>query len=524
MKYDIYELPFSPPTPGKNFFLLGQAKDGPINSPVFVKTENEAKAIFKEGNLLDAYKQIAPIQGVTVYLMRVTGEYARSSLIGDISDELVPAVTFRSVYGGEVYNNITLQIKEDENPVLEVVYPKGAGKKVYQLSKYQNINDLLYEVNRDARLNDGMMYAYSQYAFHDISILYGNNTELISFAGGADGLNHTKDELYEALDRSYSILEGREIDIICPYPARFDDTHPIFYYNDASKSYYQLASYNRGNSLTLVNPDFPERFLSFHEQLIDFCRSQERFGFMTHGVIGLNEVSKPGKMQDYYISRLLRYTAFADRYGLVEKQAGIWFDKGFYISVFAQDFVFYPNTDKEQTANGCALYGALIASLRPDETTTNLKLPSHVELQFELSPQEIKDLSFLGAVTARTSVSKGLVIANGITAGLSNSAFHLLVNIRMIQYALHALNQVLEDMVGEPWIPVVTLREMDERVRGTLDHLQGLRIIKGFEYRINYDRFTQAAAISLNLLSRYSVEQISASTTVVFDQDKGAAQ
>ena len=519
MRYDIYDLPSANLNPGKTLFLLGQAKDGPINTPVPVSSRQEAERIFQFGNLIDAYRQVEGVSGITVYLMRITGEYARLSLLGEVDGEIVPILHCRSIYGGEVYNHIHIYVGTVErngasHPALIVESPIDSISGLsYVLEDYENLQELVYDINHDARLKKGLIYASTNYPLLDPSSLIEHNGTPTPMAGGDDGLNVTKDELYMALDVSYSILEGREVDVICPFPARFDDTHPVYFYG-SSASVYGKATYASDDYLALVDTEHPDRYVTFHEQLIDFCRAQERFGIITHGVIGLREIAQPERMQPFYISRLVNATAFRDRYGMVEYTDGHWIDKGHYISIFAQDLVFDPETEQEQVANGCALYAALIASLNSNETTTNRPLPENISLRFELTPEEMQDLTYLGVVTVRPSVKHGLVIANGVTAGLPQSDLHYIGNIRMVQFAMHALNRVLEEQVGEPFVPVVTLKELDRKVSDTLKHLIQTQILKDYQYELKFEPDTYTLNVSVYLMPRYSTEFVSAQTSI----------
>lgn len=505
MKYDIYQLPTATPGPGKSVFLLGQSEDGPVNTPVPVRSLAEAVNLFRNGNLIDAYTQVENVSGITVYLMRITGEYARVALLGEIEAEEVPVLKFRSIFGGERYNGIHIYTRDVERDGVEVkaliiespdVDTPGVS---YVLSDYSSIHELIYSINTDTRMKRSWVYASSSFIHESPDILGELNTVPMGMSGGNDGMNLSKDEIYIALDTSYSVLEGREVDVICPYPARFDDAHPSFYYGDSS---YGNMTYGKGDFLGLVDTEHSTRNVTFHEQLIDFCRMQERFGITTHGVIGLREVENPGERNSYYLSRLIQASAFIDRHGLVEYQNGSWVDKGHYISVLAQDFTFEGGLE----ANGCALYAGLVASLDPNETTTNLAIPDGIELRFELELGELRDLASIGAVAARRSVKSGIVITNGVTAGLEGSPLQLIQNIRMVQFTLYVINKVLEGMVGETFTPVMTLKEIDRKVQEGLLHCVSTQILKTFEYSVRFNGYTQGVQIDLQLMPRNSIE------------------
>jgi hypothetical protein len=72
-------------------------------------------------------------------------------------------------------------------------------------------------------------------------------------------------------------------------------------------------------------------------------------------------------------------------------------------------------------------------------------------------------------------------------------------------------------MIGESYIPVVTLREIERRAKEALDHCSVMGVVKEFEYDIQFDSTTQEVLISLVLTPGNSVENISATARLNFD-------
>src|SRR5205085_6735716 len=151
MQYDLYEQPTSPPNPGKTVFLLGLSKDGPINTPIPIQNPREAESIFgskRYGDLVKAYEQAYRIPGVTIYLMRITGEYARGEMLGDIGDTNEAVLQIRSINGGDVYNGIRVYIetiRRDNQDVEALIFeiPKADMiSRAYVLSDYDTMADL----------------------------------------------------------------------------------------------------------------------------------------------------------------------------------------------------------------------------------------------------------------------------------------------------------------------------------------------------------------------------------------------
>ena len=506
--------------PTKSLFLLGQSADGPVNQPIIVANRKEAVAAFGSGNLLEAYDQVQGIAGISVHLMRITGEYARLSLLGESGAVL----TLRSVNAGAKYNAIRVYVDTVErsgvaNEALIVESPvSGESARSYILSDYADMSELASHINKDAYLKRGHVFAVAaepQFPAHQLPSL---NSDILMFEGGEDGTDATKDELFLALEDTYDLLQGRNVDVICPYPVRLDDIHPSVRYGEASAVYGQVR-YGSGDYLALVDEAKPDYPLTFHEQLIEFCQGQEHFGIMTHGVIGMSEVVAGDAMSPHYIARLAGATAFSDRYGLTDYVSGKYVDKGHYISVYGQDIRY-----GELVRNGCAMYAGMIAALGPAGSTTNTPLPPGVELAYELSPQELRALAEIGVVAARGSVRRGLVISNGVTAGLPSSPLHQIGNVRMVQQTLATLNEALGEMVGEPYVPSMTVRSIEDRTQKALVGLVNTQVLTDFDFSVTMDGTTMRAQVELELRPRFSVEYIKSSSVIDFAGGGGDSQ
>jgi hypothetical protein len=539
MRFDTYELPTSPLNLGRTIFLLGTSIDGPINSPVPVRNLADAEAIFgpkDRGDLVKAYERTSLVTGNTVYLMRVTGEYARGSLLGITDNGVKPVIKIRSISGGSIYNSIHLYIDNvTVNSVIKqaliVELPSSKmPSTAYLLDKYDDIQGLLADINGDTRTNNNLIYATSEYPMLPISCLNTYNLVPTPIVGGTDGLMESRaaigldpevshDDLYIALDLSYHILEGRDIDVICPVPARFDDTHPVHFYGGSA---YNGIPYTSGSYLTLVDTENNNAIVTFHEQLIEFCRGQERFGMMTHGVIGLRELAV-GSFNYAYILRLMETTSFKDRTGLVEFTDGAWYDKGYFITVFAGDLVFNQGTVDEYYANGCDLYAGVLASISNDDTTTNRALPAGVNLRFEMDAVELKELAVLGVTAVRNSVSQGPVISNGVTASLAQSVLHYIPNVRMVQLAMRAVNDSIDDLIGENFRPIISENQMKKRIGGVLSGLKSQGLLKDYNFDVALNQATGTGIVTINTLPKYSTEFISAGANIIFTGVKGGA-
>ena len=164
------------------------------------------------------------------------------------------------------------------------------------------------------------------------------------------------------------MLGRLHVDVINPVCVRFNDTYPASFYGE---SQYGVDTYAEDRDyLSLVDTEYGNRVVTFHEQLIRFCETQESFGFMTHGVLGLREiesVDKWLKREMVYVESLNGGTHLGTRYGLTDIRLGDAYDKGFYLSIIAGELLF----DGEHTANGGALYTSLLAGNGVESTQTS---------------------------------------------------------------------------------------------------------------------------------------------------------
>lgn len=533
MKYDAFQMPTAPPNPGRTVLLMGKSKSGPINSPVYIKNMKEAEAIFGDkeyGDLVRAFDHASRNSDITIYLMRVTGEYARGSLLGIVDNTEQPVVKFRSIYGGDDFNYISYRVQDvtvnDGSVQTALVFENPNGINVaYPLSEFATLQELVTAINVATRQGEGLLVASTAYPQLSTDTLLTLNDESRLLIGGSDGLDVTKDELYMALDVSYEILEGFEVDIVHPVSARFNDTYPGYFYGkDASYGQAVYGDYADGDFLKLIDTENDNRPVTFHEQLITFCRRQEQSGIMTHGIIGLRRISnmKALSREGSYLIQLLDTTAFRTRYGLVDQIFGQIYDKGHYVTVFGSEFTFDEGTENEYIENGAALYAGFVAAIPAGTTTTNQSLPEGITLRHEFSGSEIRELAVMGVTVARNSVRKGLVIANGVTAALFESELHFIGNVRMVQHALNAVNAAVDDLIGEPFSQTVIGKELHRRLTNVINHLKTQGILKDASFQVEFSRRTSTGKVSLDLLPKHAIEFIATDAMLQFNGRGGA--
>lgn len=528
--YDFYNYPIVSPQRGRTLLLLGTALDGPVNIPIPVQNPQVAKRIFGEmGTLYQGYLEAYDVSStITIYMMRVTGEHASAEMWGmDMSQavrEKKPILKFRMISGGEKYNEVSAQIRNmpgedgEDNYVLAFNLPESIGidSPMYALDDYENMNMLVKRINEDTRTGANCIIASTTNPDNDVRTLIPFN-DIEYFEGGVDGEDVSKNDLYLALEYTYELLVGYYVDYIVLLNARFDDVHPAAFYG---KAVYGTSIYEESRDyLSLQDTENGGRLVTFHGQLINFCKKQVGFGCMTHGVIGMNLIKDPSDLEKHeysYIIRLLETSGFKTRYGLAEFSNGEWYDSGYYVSVVSGELIHHPEQEGEYFSNMCVPYAAMLASMGIDETTTNQVIPGAEKLRYQFTTNELLELSQMGVVAPRESVRKGIVIANGVTASIPTGEMHTIANVRQVQLALSFLNEALDEFVGEPILPLIRGRALQDVIETVLNSLKDDGVLIDYRYNLEYDENKGTGALTVDLQTKFMVESITASSNLRF--------
>ena len=284
---------------GKKIYLLGTSILGPINTPIKANSLSHVISVFgTEGTLVDAYRIIVETNlDCEVYLVKVTGVHSEAylNINQPNSSVMMNGFNIKAKHANEKYNDISIILDSDS---LFIQYTSQASDDDYILeynyNEYLTMHDLSEAINNDTRNLKSDVYSYvnCEPGTPTIGALDSVNPVEIKLTGGDSGLYYNKNMLYNCLEYTYSILEGLDIDIIVPLNASYDDTFTDDI--DDIDTYYDL---NR-EYLTLKEDD---KYVSYYTQLLSFCKKQMRFGFITHGVMGLNLIENPMFNEDKYI-------------------------------------------------------------------------------------------------------------------------------------------------------------------------------------------------------------------------------
>lgn len=520
-KYDFKQQRIRSQGIGTNIYLLGTSVDGPYMEPVYIRSKEEARKIFgdhNKGTLVKAFDEAYDRnREISIHLMRITGESASIQVEGpDVDDTSYNTfMTLTSTRAGELYNSVLLSLEFNEAlelPALTMSTPQGIFS--YVLPEYITVGELSRLISQDCRANK-----------HTIMVSTGKPDELvldifpffvqtdIYLTGGSDGLDATRDQLYIACSMAYNLLLGQPVDVIVPVDMYIDDIHPSYLYGT---SMYGSAFYSSTRDyLQLLDTHNDNRVVSYHEQLIDFCREQTSLGYMSHGVMGfrpLSEIPRNVMNDNSYIMRIMEASSFRDRYGFLEFINNNWIDKGFYISVVSSELVYNEGTPQEYFASGAVRYASLITGYY--DGTTNMSIGDDVSLRYELSDATRSDLSKVGIVTFRDSVRLGLVVQSGVTPSLPETDYHNFANVRMVQMTVAYMNEAIQIVYDNDYNTDVRRRMLEELVQSRLLTLKQMDVLENYSYEIQFLMDDSEGEILLTLQTKYTVEGIQIGSTI----------
>lgn len=455
---------------GKNIYLLGTSELGPVNTPIKINSISQMNSNFGEkGSLVEAYKIIKESKlDCKVYLCKVTGAHAEIYLDAKCANgEVVKnCIHIKSKYANEKYNDIEIIVNQND---LQVIYPKSLGDYYilkYTYENYPTLYDLSEAINKDSQKLKGMIICsvYCDSYMETRESISEVNQGIHKLSGGYSGLDLDKNIMYNNLDSTYTVLEGLDIDIIMPLGVYYDDT----FTDDREKidKYYDLTR----EYLTIKNG---ERYLTFYEQLLSFCKIQMKTGIITHGVIGLNLTNEIWIDEKEYIGILECFKKVNE----VSK-----FNKNYeqLVSVVVGDVY---TTYGTNIVNSSIVYAPLIASLDIIENTTNKEIPESFSLFNTFDISTIKKMTELGYVSFRFSqLIRRVVVSNGITMS-EHTEYKYLCNVRMIQLTMCYIKKMLCSYIGENIDALLSSGYLKENLVQLLDELTDKEIIS--DYIIN---------------------------------------
>lgn len=487
---------------GRVVYLLGSSELGIKNKPTLIENEYDLIRIFgTKGDLVDGYRQVKEgSENSIVYLCKTTGEHAVAKLDVNVPGQekiVKDGVVFLSAYANEKYNDIRITLTSDH---LTFVFPELflASSISYRFDDYPTLFHLMNAINSDTQ--NGRNHVFMQ-CFSDVNIktstaIHTINPTEIALYGGASGLDWNKNQLYHALNTTYTLLLGDDIDRIVPLGAFLDS---MFIENETS-------TINVGRDrLTLEDG---KGYLSFYRQLLLFCISQMKFGMITRGVMGYYTTSDKYLQNDFegylayvkdsFSANLSNASDLKESYGLIDACVGdVYYDYGAFLG------------------NHYTAYAGLSSGLPLKDHTTNKTYNRSITIRNEFGNEHFVQMMDNSLVGVRVSPLTDLVtVVNGVTTAPWTSDLHHVCNMNMIQITAFYIQRVFNRYLGENIVELIRNRTLHTELNAVLGYLKSKGIIEQYKAQILEDEGNGQVKYLVSLKSKNMINFIGLSNSI----------
>lgn len=357
-----------------------------------------------------------------------------------------------SLYGGTVYNEATVAIKEvekDGESGRVVVLTKPDSKKYtkneapleFSSFDYPTMGIMCMAINAH-RLNN----VFEAFTENEDSLTKDFPLTSMSLSGGTSGVGVTNNEMFQALSgirNAEGLLEKR-------------GAYQLL--ENYSTDYIYVAGVYADMAQTV------DKNSNFHHELCMACAVLTYRTNMTHGFMDMKpcQNTRMEGIQDY-VAKLLRY----DNTNFMQNKEGeVIYDEdnkpmdiGWYTSVVVgPDPVMVSDTMGTYYGSPAIAYAALVASLAPQSAPTNKTLNNVRGLKYTFSNSQLNDLCgnrfvvFKNATNANTAtVSTALPrVVDGMTAGAPGCDYARFTTVAVVTDVVDQIREVCDPFIGEP--------------------------------------------------------------------------
>ena len=369
----------------------------------------------------------------------------------EVSETKADKMTIRSIYGGSVYNEASVEVtpmtNDEGEQGLKFKFTKPNSKL------YSNADKPFFFTSFDCPTVGILKQALANYALNNVFEIIADDEDIVTkdfdlfsghLEGGDDGVVVTANQMFEALSGkrnqegylieqgAYQILENYNVDYI--YPAGV--------YADMKQT---------------VNPHS-----NFHNELALVCAVLTYRTKMTHGFIDVKPNSNTTLVGiQQYVDKLLTYNNthyMMDSEGndIVDKE-GNKMDIGWYTSVIVgPEPVIVSDTLGTYYGSPAIAYAALNASLKPQSAPTNKALPGVKGMKYKFSNKQMNDLVGNRMVVFKlknegtTTASSVPYVVDGCTAGAEGCDYARLSTVKIVTDVVDQIREVADPFIGEP--------------------------------------------------------------------------
>lgn len=369
----------------------------------------------------------------------------------EVSETKADKMTIRSIYGGTIYNQASVEItpmtNDDGEQGLKFKFTKPDSKL------YSNADKPFFFTSFECPTVGILKQALANYALNNVFEIIADDEDIETkdfdlfsgnLEGGEDGVVVTANQMFEALSGkrnqegylveqgAYQILENYNVDYI--YPAGV-----------------------YANMKQTVNPHS-----SFHNELALVCAVLTYRTKMTHGFIDVKPNSNTTLVGiQQYVDKLLTYNNThymmdAEGNDIVDKE-GNKMDIGWYTSVIVgPEPVMVSDTLGTYYGSPAIAYAALNASLKPQSAPTNKALPGVKGMKYKFSNKQMNDLIGNRMVVFKlknegtTTASSVPYVVDGCTAGAEGCDYARLSTVKIVTDVVDQIREVADPFIGEP--------------------------------------------------------------------------
>lgn len=421
-------------------------------------------------------------------------------------------ISLKSNFGGDIYNtglvevqNITDSLGTVIGKSVKITKPEskrttGEQPQVYTSFNYPTFGDLIDAINA----NNGVYIAETDTPGELISELLNTNSY---FAGGDNGINLSKDQLFEALSGrrnlsgyiekqgAYQLLENYMVDWIVPCGVYADD---------------ELA----------------DRHQDFAYELALFCAVLSYRNKTTIGSISvkpLKNTSLAGvQAHAKYLANLNNLYFMRDASGsIIRDSAGEPIDLGKFINVVVGPT---PTVNHRAAAlregNPAVLYAANNTVLQPQSAATNKKLRGCTGIKYSFSNAQLNEIVANRLVVIGTKYSRSGAVLDGAyvidapTSARPGSEYTRLTSLKVMRSVADNMREVADPYIGEP-NTIEQRNALSAAISKRLDILVERGVIVDYSFNLVATALDQVLGQAKLELGIYAPQELRKLTTVM---------
>lgn len=400
-------------------------------------------------------------------------------------------ITFRSIYGGDVYNQASVTVDLIVNEAGEegrlITLTKPASKKYTESEAaltFKSFDYPTFGALRDAIANHPLNNVFEAVTDYEnaptATIPVGNTGSVtVKFAGGTNGVNPTNDEMFVALSGKRN-AEGYLIE---------------------RGAYQVLENYNVDNIYVAgvyadskVSPSISKN--GFHYELALLCAVLTYRTKMVHGYIDFKPNTNTTLVGiQNYVEKLLAYD---NTHYMKDNNGDIIYDEdnnpmdiGWYTSaVVGPEPICTSPTLGNYYGSPAIAYAALNANLKAQSAPTNKAVPGCTGMRYKFSNKQLNDLTANRLVVFKlknegvTAASKIPYVVDGCTCGATGSDYGRVTTVKVVTQCVDEVRQVADPFIGEP-NTVEQRNALAALISKRLTYLKEQGVIQYYEFEIS---------------------------------------